>query len=207
MKSKEKERNPGSLSLGLKVPSGQIGSTWEWYHCIGLEKNINRYWFFNFTLEYLKRLQSSEPLHAKMNPTSCCLFDHSLHRILSTYWLANPPKCCSILVWIAGCWNSLLMSRNPKNNWCLSLHFWSTVRQFEHMQTVIQTSRRLDWWIHLCMKRLRTLNSHKIFKIKNEKQKTYSSWCPFQGLSNGTTLVQIQSGRTVPLRFVWIIKV
>jgi hypothetical protein len=32
----------------LKVPSGQIGSTWEWYHWIGLEKDINRFWFFNF---------------------------------------------------------------------------------------------------------------------------------------------------------------
>jgi hypothetical protein len=27
--------------------------------------------FFNFTLEYLKRLKSSELLHAKMNPTYC----------------------------------------------------------------------------------------------------------------------------------------
>jgi hypothetical protein len=27
--------------------------------------------FFIFDLEYLKRLQNSEPLHAKMNPTSC----------------------------------------------------------------------------------------------------------------------------------------
>jgi hypothetical protein len=51
----------------------------------------------------------------KMNPTSC--LDHGLHRILSSYWLAhfylmkNPSKCCSILVWIAGCWNSLLISR------------------------------------------------------------------------------------------------
>jgi hypothetical protein len=30
---------------GLKVPSGQIGSAWEWYHWIGLKKNINRYRF------------------------------------------------------------------------------------------------------------------------------------------------------------------
>jgi hypothetical protein len=29
----------------LKVPSGQIGSAWEWYHWIGLEKDINRYRF------------------------------------------------------------------------------------------------------------------------------------------------------------------
>ncbi len=32
----------------------------------------------------------------------------------------------------------------------------------------------------------------------NKKIKTYSGWCPFQGLSNGTTLMQIQYGQTVP---------
>ncbi len=31
------------------------------------------------------------------------------------------------------------------------------------------------------------------------KLETYSGWCPFKGLSNDTTLMQIQSGRTVPL--------
>ncbi len=67
-----------------------------------------------------------------------------------------------------------------------------------HMQTVIHTSR-IQFWIQFCMKRLRTLNSNKIFKIKNKKLKTYSGWCPFQCLSNGTTLMHIQSGRTVPL--------
>ena len=42
-----------------------------------IEKPLKRtstaicFWFFNFTLEYFKRLQSSEPLHAKLNPTSC----------------------------------------------------------------------------------------------------------------------------------------
>ncbi len=51
------------------------------------------------------------------------------------------------------------------------------------------------------MERLRTLNSYQIFKIQNKKCKTYSGGCPFQGLSNDTTLMQIQSGRTVPL--IW----
>jgi hypothetical protein len=32
----------------LKVPSGQIGSAWEWYHWIGLEKDINSYMFLIF---------------------------------------------------------------------------------------------------------------------------------------------------------------
>ncbi len=45
------------------------------------------------------------------------------------------------------------------------------------------------------MKRLRTLKSFKIFKSEIQKLKTYSGWCPFKGLSNDTTLMQIQSGR------------
>ncbi len=38
-------------------------------------------------------------------------------------WWKNPPKCSSILVWIAEWWNSLLTSHNPKNNWNLSRIF------------------------------------------------------------------------------------
>jgi hypothetical protein len=52
------------------------------------------------------------------------------------------------------------------------------------------------------MKRLRTLKSFKIFKGEIKKLKTYSGLCPFKGLSNDTTLMQIQSGRTVPVRNV-----
>ncbi len=43
--------------------------------------------FFNFSFAYLKRLQSSELLHIKMNPTSCS--DHGLYRILYSNWLAH----------------------------------------------------------------------------------------------------------------------
>ncbi len=54
------------------------------------------------------------------------------------------------------------------------------------------------------MKQLRTSNTYKIFKTKNKNKKTFSGWCPFQGLSNGTTLMQIQSGRTFKyLKFIW----
>jgi len=41
---------------------------------VGLEKDINRskiFYSLNFDLEYLKILQSSEPLHTKTPPTSC----------------------------------------------------------------------------------------------------------------------------------------
>jgi hypothetical protein len=35
------------------------------YHSKGLEKGINRYRFLIFDLDYLIRVQSSEPIHAK----------------------------------------------------------------------------------------------------------------------------------------------
>ncbi len=60
-------------------------------------------------------------------------------------------------------------------------------------------SKQVGGWINFCMKRLKTLNSYQIFKIKNKESKTFCSWSPFQGLSNGTTLMQIHSGWTVPL--------
>ncbi len=77
----------------LKVPSGQIGSTWEWYHWIGIEKNINSYRlliiFLNFDLEYLRRFQSSEPPNTKHNLQPPASSAHGLYRILSFYWLAH----------------------------------------------------------------------------------------------------------------------
>ncbi len=54
------------------------------------------------------------------------------------------------------------------------------------------------------MKRLRTLTLFQIFSTEIKKSKTYSGWCPFKGLSNGSTLMQIQSGRTVPLTEPWL---
>ncbi len=106
--------------LYLKIPSGQIGSAWEGYHWIGVDKNIDLYrffLFFYFSFDYLKGLPNSEPLHTKMNPNP-----------LPFGWRTficrkNPPKDCRILVWIAGCWNSsniLLPSRNSKSNCWLS---------------------------------------------------------------------------------------
>jgi hypothetical protein len=50
------------------------------------------------------------------------------------------------------------------------------------------------------MKRLRTWKLFQIFSTNIKKSKTYIGLCAFKGLSNGTTLMQIQSGRTVHLR-------
>ncbi len=99
-------------------------------------------------------------------------WDHGLHRILSSYWLAYfylMKKSAKVLLYFgldAGCWDSLLTSRNPKNNWCLSRIFgaryggkdrgWSTCKPW---------SQHVGGWIYFCMKRLRTLNSYQIFKV------------------------------------------
>jgi hypothetical protein len=72
----------------------------------------------------------------------------------------------------------------------------TTINRFRILQTLIRTSRRRDSFF---IKRLRTLKSFQIFKSKIKKSKTCSGWCPFHGLSNVTILIQIQSGRTVPL--------
>ncbi len=78
------------LHLGqniYKVLSGQIGST------------------------------SSEPFHAKMNPSSC-LFRSRFYRILSTYWLAHfylMKKSAKVLLYFGlncGMWNSFLTNCN-----------------------------------------------------------------------------------------------
>jgi hypothetical protein len=75
----------------LKVPFGQIGSTWEWHHWIGLEKDINRYRFLIFVISLLNIWKDFKVLNRFMQKwiqTPTCS-DHGLHRILSSYWLAH----------------------------------------------------------------------------------------------------------------------
>ena len=140
-----------------------------------------------------------------MNPTSCLLY-HGLHRILSSYWLAHfhlMKKSAKVQLYFGlgcGMMNFLPASRNPKNNWCLS-HIYG-VRYDEKdggLSTCNPWTEQAGGWVQFCMKRLRTLKLFQIFSTEIKKSKTYSGWCPFKGLSNGTTLIQIQSGRTVPL--------
>ncbi len=85
-------------------------------------------------------------------------------------WWKNPPKSCSILVWIAGCWNSLFTSHNPKNNWCLSRIFgaWFSGKD-RGLSTCKPWSKQVGGWIHFCMKQFRTSNSYQIFMLKNKK--------------------------------------
>ncbi len=108
----------------------------------------------------------------------------------------------SIVLWIA-VWELRTSSfRNPNQNRAALWRIFSSDKSAPaNRKTGFHANRpeQAGDWIHFCMERLRTLNSYKIFKIKTKKFKTCSGWCPFKGLSNDITLMQIQSGRTVPL--------
>ncbi len=60
---------------------------------------------------------------------------------------------------------------------------------------MIQTSRRLDSFLYEAAQKFEVFSNIQNWNLKI----TYRDWCPFQCLSNGITLMQIQSGRTVPL--------
>ncbi len=115
-------------------------------------------------------------------------------------WWKNPPKNYSILVWIAEWWNSLPSSRTQRTI-DISPAFLEhgSVKKITVWAHANRIPNKQEDWRPFCMKRLRTWKLFQIFSTEIKKSKTYSGWCPFQGLSNGTTLMQIQSGRTVPL--------
>ncbi len=84
-------------------------------------------------------------------------------------WWKIPPKCCSILVWKGDV--GILYSWAVIQRQLMSLsYFWSTVRwEDRSLSTCKPWSKQAGGWIHFCMKRLRTLNSYQIIKIKNKK--------------------------------------
>ncbi len=176
------------ISLGLKVPLVQIGSAWEWYRWIGLEKKINccRVFIFYFLLEYLIRVQSSEPFHAKMNSTSC-FFGSRLVCAQTAIFSAEPCQTyaweTSIVLWITAPIQTKIEQHFDR--------FFHQIKVWQPIGRILckPWSEQAGGWIHFCMKHLRTLKSIQIFKSEIEKSKTYSGWCPFQGLFNGTTLM------------------
>ncbi len=139
---------------------GTVWPVWICMRVVSLERPSKEHQplyvlnFFIFYLEYLKRLQSPEPLHAKMNPTSC-LFGSRLHRILSSYWLAHfylMKKSAKELLFFCldcGMMKFFTFKSQPKEQLISLSHLWSTVwrkrSRFEHMQTVIRTSRRIGF--------------------------------------------------------------
>jgi len=91
-----------------------------------------------------------------IQPPACS--DQGLHRILSSYWLVNfylMKKSTKVLLYFGLGYGMLdCFTQEPQSKEQLKSlpHFWSTVQQkrsrFEHMQTLIQTNRRLDKFWH-----------------------------------------------------------
>ncbi len=80
--------------------------------------------FFIFDLEYLMRVQSSEPLHAKMNPTSCLFgsqFACAQTAIFTTKPCSKNAIETSIVLWITALEYRVPTSRNPNQN---RVAFW-----------------------------------------------------------------------------------
>jgi hypothetical protein len=137
----------------------------HWYH-LGLEKNI--------TLEYLKKLQSSEPLHAKMNPTSCLLgsrfAQNPVFLVAGALQVDEKIRQSAALSWFGlrdvGILYSLeVVQRTIDVSPAFLEHGLLEKNAVGVQANLIQTSRIL---INFCMKRLRTSNSFQIFKIKNK---------------------------------------
>ncbi len=135
---------------------------------IGLEKDINPLQVFDFLILLLNICKKnfkvlSRYMQKWIQPSAC--FDHGLHRILSSYWLAHfylkkkSAQCCSILDWVVECWNSVLTSRNPKNNLCPSRIFGA---RFGGKDPGLSTCKPWSKQAGICMKRLKTLNSYQI---------------------------------------------
>ncbi len=69
-----------------KVPSGQIGSSWEWYHWIGLEKDINHFYFQFCIFEKTSKFRAASFKNASNHPTC---WDHGLY---GYKWRSFPPN-------------------------------------------------------------------------------------------------------------------
>ncbi len=54
----------------LKIPSGQIRSAWEWYHCIRLRKDNNRSFFIFLFWSWI--FETSNILLTSCNPKNYC---------------------------------------------------------------------------------------------------------------------------------------
>ncbi len=131
-------------------------------------------------------------------PPAC--WDHGLHRILSSYWLAHCyliKKIRSILGVDCGMMDA---SRNPKNNWCLSRIYGIRFGEKDHGLSTCKPWSEQARGLDSILQSAQAFEVFQNIQEWNKKFKTYSGWCPFKGLSNDATLMQIQSGRTVPLK-------
>ncbi len=116
----------------LNVLSSQIGSAWEWYHWIGLEKNINFYRFFIFHFWSWIFNKSSKFWAASCKNESNLLYLFGSRFACSQTAIFSAEPCSknagktSIVLWIiAGEWR-IPTSRNPNKNREALWHIFSS---------------------------------------------------------------------------------
>jgi hypothetical protein len=119
-----------SQSLLISIFKGTVRPDWICMRVVSLDRRTSTailvcFLFFYFTFEYLKRLQSSEPLQTKMNPTSRLFgsrFVLNPFFLLAGAFLFYEKICISVVLFWFGLQNVrvssniLFTSRNPKTN-------------------------------------------------------------------------------------------
>ncbi len=157
--------------------------------------------FFNFDLEFLKKPQSSEPLHTKMHLvlqpvgiTGCMVTNRNLFHQPG---LQKCGKVFGLRLVSKEFQHSAIQTRIAQHfgRFFHQINVLQPIGRKDSIQTVIQTSRRLDWILYEAAQNFEVFSNIQKwnYKIENIKRLMF-----FQSLSNGTTLMQIQSGRTVP---------
>ncbi len=163
----------------FRIFEGTVRLDWIYMRVVPLDepwKGWQQLWVFDFLMSLLNIWKDFRVLSLFMQKWMQPLL-YGLYRILFSYWLAhflwkNPLKCCFILVWIAGRWNSLLTSCNLKNNWCLSRIFghgsaekigvWAHANRYPNKQEV-------GFIFAWSCSELWTLNKYSRSKIKSQK--------------------------------------
>ncbi len=135
--------------------------------------------FFIFDLEYLIRVQSSELLHVKINPTSYTCLDHDLHELKLQSFPSN--KATKMRERHQLFFGLRLVSKEFQHltiqtkivkhigRFFHQIKVLQPIGRQDSVQTVIRTSRRLDSFLH--DQRLRTLKSFQLFKSEVKKTK------------------------------------
>jgi hypothetical protein len=108
----------------------------------------------------------------------------------------------STILWVTACEKNIWTSRNPNQISATLSQIFSSNKSAQASRKKGIYANRAGGWIHFWMKRLRTLKSFfRYSKVNLKIQKPIAVDVLFKAcrLSNGTTLMQIQSSRTKPV--------
>ncbi len=113
------------VEFALKVLSGQIRSSWEWYRCKALVSFVNRYKFLSVDLECLKGDQSCFKRRSKLFAVTKNLFNPLILR-----------RTACMKPWVPRCWRPFIRRKNLLK--CCAL-CKQTYKPFGRLQIVLLT--------------------------------------------------------------------